>query len=147
MSINSIVLTNNGLPIAVNANTTVGDDTHWVPFENINSEIDTKSRNSNNDLSGVKVDWGIWDANNQQWVIAPSNMKSVDISGGKTKQIYQSFSIDNNIDADFSSLSTGDHYYFVAIAYGQDSNSSNVCAYNTKKVSIDTSDFVALNIP
>ncbi len=143
MAVNGIIFTNNGLPI-LNANTTVGDDTHWVPFENINTEVDIKSKNSSNDLNGVQVDWGIWDSNNQQWVISPSNLKSVDVSGGKTKQLYQQFSIDNNIDADFSTLSTGDHYYFVAIAYGQDSNSNSVCALGTKKASIDTSDFVAL---
>ena len=143
MSVNAIDFTNEGLPIA-NANTTVGDDTHWVPFENINAEVDVKSKNSSNDLSSVQVDWGIWDANKQDWVIAPSNLKSVDISGGKTKQLYQSFSIDNNIDADFSTLSTGEHYYFVAIAYGEDSNSNSVCALKAKKASIDTSDFVAL---
>ena len=149
MSVNAIDFVNNGLPLP-NSNTTVGDDSHWVPFENINTEVDMKSKNSSNDLSGVQVDWGIWDANNQQWVITPSNLKSFDISGGKTKQLYQTFSIDNNIDVDFSSLSTGEHYYFVTIAYGQDSNSNNVCAFRTKKASIDTSDFVALtslNIP
>lgn len=141
LKVNSIDFTNNGLDAS---NTTFGEDNKWFPFENINAKVDVKDTGSE-DVSNIEVDWGIWDTQKHQWIIAPSELKTIDLGNGKTKTMYQSFKIDNNMDVDLSDLTNGNHYQFYIIATGEVSNSTSTptCISKAQNAEIEIeSDFV-----
>ncbi len=150
LKINAIDFTNNGLKDT--SNTTFGDDNTWFPFENINTKVDVKNLGTQ-DVSNIEVDWGIWDTQKMHWVVVPSELKNIDLSNGKTKTMFQSFSIDNNMDVDLSDLTNGNHYQFYAIASGEISNATSnpTCAYKAQSAGISIeSDFVTfrkINVP
>jgi hypothetical protein len=119
LDVKKIDFTNNGL----SSGTTFGEDAKWLPFENIDAEIQIKN-NGNDDINNIEVDWGIWDTKNHQWVIEMNDEKDFDLKDGNTKILTVSFSINDKMDVDLTDLTDGDHYKFYVTATGEVDNDS-----------------------
>ncbi len=143
LDIKRIDFTNDGL-----SGKTFGEKSQWLPFENINAEIQIKNTNSDARVNNIKVEWGLWDTQKNQWVLEMNDESEFDLKHGITKTMTVSFSINNKMDVDLSDLTDGDHYKFYVTATGEadDANATPVSVnkFQTASIVIE-SDFVILS--
>ena len=141
LEIRRIDFTNNGMQYV-----TFGKSSTWYPFENITADIQVRN-NGNERVNDIDTYWGLWDTQNNQWVIEPDDIKTFNLNDGKTQDLSVDFKIDDRMDEDLSDLSDGNHYVFYVYAMGDRSNDSvSTCASDYKDASISIeSDFVILN--
>jgi len=144
--VKSIEFTNNGMDYA-----TFGDDNSWFPFEKIDAQIEIKNY-GDYDADNVQVSWGLYDTDNNQWVIEPTDENDFRLKHGDTKTLDVSFSVNDDVDVDLSDLTDGDHYKFYVYAEGtvDDSDSVNdgkdFCSSSSENAAVVIeSDFVVLN--
>ncbi|HKZ34075.1 MAG TPA: putative S-layer protein [Candidatus Nanoarchaeia archaeon] len=147
LRIKSIDFANNGMQY-----NTFGEDDEWFPFEEI--EVDMEVENEgDDDIDDISVEWGIWDTEQNQWVIDLDEEDEINLKDGDEETLTITFNIDDDMDVDLDELGDGDHYRFYVVATGTVDNSTSpeTCAsdFETASIVIE-SDFVILdnfNVP
>src|SRR3990172_3596109 len=147
LRIKSIDFANNGMQY-----NTFGEDDEWFPFEEI--EVDMEVENEgDDDIDDISVEWGIWDTEQNQWVIDLDEEDEINLKDGDEETLTITFNIDDDMDVDLDEVGDGDHYRFYVVATGTVDNSTSpeTCAsdFETASIVIE-SDFVILdnfNVP
>ena len=105
------------------------------------------------DIDDISVEWGIWDTEQNQWVIDLDEEDEINLKDGDEETLTITFNIDDDMDVDLDELGDGDHYRFYVVATGTVDNSTSpeTCAsdFETASIVIE-SDFVILdnfNVP
>ena len=147
LNIKGIDFANNGMQY-----NTFGEDDEWFPFEEIEVDIEVENE-GDDDVDDISVEWGIWDTNQNQWVIDLDEEDEINLKDGDEETLTLTFTIDDDMDVDLDELSDGDNYRFYVVATGTVDNSTSpeTCAsdFETASIVIE-SDFVILdnfNVP
>jgi uncharacterized membrane protein len=145
LEIKDISFSNEGI-----SNSVFGDDTEWYPFEEIEVTIEIEN-DGNYDMVDVELTWGLYDNQEEEWVIDPDEETEFDLDEGDVEEVTFTFELDNDLDVDLEDLTNGNDYTFYIKAEGKidDSSSSNdnerTCASENEDIEIVIEDdFVIL---
>lgn len=143
LKVRGVDFTNNGLEYA-----NFGEDDQWFPFDEITAEIEVEN-NGNDNVDDVSVQWGIYDNQENQWVIEMDEEDEINIKDGETETLTTTFKFDDDMDLDLDQLGDqSDRYRFYVVAEGtvDNSNSTDTCISGFESVSaVVESDFVVLD--
>ena len=103
---------NNGLSY-----TKFGDDDEWFPLDEIEVDIEIEN-NGNEDVDDIEVEWGIYDTQENRWIIELEDEKDFNLKDDDKETITISFQLEEDLDVDLDELDDGDHYRFYVIATG-----------------------------
>lgn len=101
-----------------------GDDKEWLPFDEIEVEVSVDNR-GNDDVDNIEIEWGLYDEEQEEWVIDVDNEKDFDLKDGDDETITFTFKIDNKMDIDLEDLDDGTHYTLYVRATGEVDNDDN----------------------
>ena len=146
LDVKKIDFKNNGLEVG-----SFGEDDEWFPLEEIEVEIELENK-GNYDVADIELDWGIYDIQNNQWMIDLDKEDEFDLDEGDENALTVTFKIDDDMDLDLDELSDGDNYRFYVVATGtiDDNDATNdgaetcVADFETASIIIE-GDFVILD--
>jgi hypothetical protein len=128
-----------------------GKDDEWFPLEEIEVEIEIEN-DGDYDVDDVEVSWGLYDTQNNEWVIDFDDEKDFNLKDGKEEVLTVNFVLDDDMDIDLEDLGDGENYRFYVTAMGtiDDNDSPNdgvdTCVSDFESASmIIESDFVVLD--
>lgn len=75
-----------------------GDDEEWFPLDTI--EIDLEVSAGDYDLEDVEIEWGLYDEENEQWLIEVDDEDEFDLDEDDDEKITFSFTLDKSVDLD-----------------------------------------------
>ncbi len=95
-----------------------GNDDEWFPLDTIEIEL-TIENPSNYDLQDVKVEWGLYDEENEDWAIKVDDEDKFDLDSDEDEVITFTFKLDDGLDLDhFKDLLDSDSLKLYARATG-----------------------------
>lgn len=125
------------LDVELNNQKGFGDDDAWYPFDEIQADI-TVENNGDYKISGIVVEWGLYNAETNEWIIDDKESK-FSLKDGASKDLSVSFKLDEKLDK----LLDGDFKFYVrATGEFDDSDSSN----DNQKTCVETSDSVDVTL-
>jgi len=113
-----------------------GDDNEWLPFDEIEVEVNIEN-NGNDDVNDISLEWGLYDEEQEKWVIEVDNEKDFDVKDGDDEALTLTFSINDKMDIDLEDLDDGKHYALYVRATGEVDNDDNDDTCNADTESID----------
>jgi len=120
-----------------------GDDTDWYPMDTISVDVDVENTNNNDKVKSIVVQWGLYDEDNDKWIIKGKEDK-FSLDDGDDKTITVTFQLDklSKMDTD-----NEDNYKFYVWATGENEESDEKTAtYTSDEVTVIMGeDFVILN--
>ncbi|MBU0959367.1 MAG: putative S-layer protein [Nanoarchaeota archaeon] len=126
-----------------------GDDEVWFPFDEIEVEVEVKN-DGDWDIEDVEFEWGLYDKDNDEWLIDVDEEDTWDIDEGDEEVITFTLLIDDDLELDLDQLEGGKNYvlYFRAtgdIAEGIHEN-DKTCGDESENIEIVIEkDFVVLS--
>ncbi|MEK6925799.1 MAG: putative S-layer protein [Nanoarchaeota archaeon] len=124
-----------------------GEDNDWFPFDEIEVTVNVEVQ-GRDDVDNIEVEWGIYDNQNDQWIIDVDNEKDIDLRDGDDEDVTFTFKIDNkDLDIDVDELEDGDNYVLYVRATGDVDNTANdaTCKASSRNINmIIEKDFVIL---
>ena len=125
-----------------------GDDDEWLVFDEIQIDIDVDNKNDDEKIKDVKVEWGLWSTETNEWVIELDEVDEFDISKDDTETLTIDFKLNKKkLDVDIEDLEAGDYtLYVIANGEEQENPEFDVCALDSAPIEIIIEDdFVVLD--
>ncbi len=126
-----------------------GDDEEWYPFDEIEIEVKIEN-NGNDDVDNIAFEWGLYDTENDEWVIDVDEEDEFDINEDDDETVTFTITIDDDLDVDLEDLDDGDHYILFVRATGEiaegDNEGDDTCEWDSQDIElIIERDFVVLS--
>lgn len=99
-----------------------GDDDVWYPFDEIEVSVTIKVPASDVDIEDIKLEWGLYDKDSDEWVIDVDDEEEFDLDGGDSKIITFSFNLDDKMDRDLDELKGGKFVLYVRVTGDADAD-------------------------
>lgn len=112
-----------------------GEDDEWFLFDEIEVEVNVENRN-NEDFDNIVLEWGLYDPKTGEWVIELNEQDDFDLKDGDEKTLTFSFTLDNDLDMDLSSLKSGKLLLYVRASGDNDDGNFTCNTADTEKVSL-----------
>lgn len=95
-----------------------GDDEVWFPFDEIEVEIEVKN-DGDEEIEDVEFEWGLYDEDNNEWLIDVDEEDSWDIDEGDEEIVTLNIMIDDDLELDLDELEGGKNYVLYFRASGE----------------------------
>lgn len=114
-----------------------GDDESWFPFDSVEVDILVDNK-GDDDVNNIEIEWGLYDKDNDVWVIDIDNEKDFDLKDGDDETITIEFKIDDKMDVDLEDLDDGDQYILYVRASGEveDDDDTPTCDADSETVEL-----------
>jgi uncharacterized membrane protein len=123
----------------------VGEDDTWYPFDEIEVEVEVENE-GNEDIEDVSVEWGLYDKDNDQWIIEVDEEDEFDIDEDDTEVVTFSFVLDDDLDVDLDDLEAGDYVIYVRATGEIKDEDTMTCASDSEEAEmVIEDDYVILN--
>jgi len=114
-----------------------GSDREWLPFDQIQVEVNVDNRGSD-DVNNIALEWGLYNKKADSWVIDVSEEDNFDLSNGDDQTTTFKFKIDDKMDQDLTDLDNGNNYVLYVRATGEvdNTNSDETCTTTSDDIKI-----------
>ncbi len=116
--------------------TGLGDDDQWVPFDEIEVEVEVANRGSD-DVDNVAIEWGLYNEEDNEWVIEVDEEDELNLGDDDEETITFSFILDDDLDQNLDELADGNHYILFVRAVGEVDTSSSPDTCHSEREEIE----------
>ncbi|MFH1591769.1 MAG: putative S-layer protein [Candidatus Woesearchaeota archaeon] len=139
LRIKKIEFTNNGFSGAE-----FGKDDEWFPIDEITVEMIVEN-NGNDKIEDIELEWGLYDPDNDQWIIDFDDEDQFDLKADKTNTVTVEFTLDD-VDVDLEDIEDGTYVFYVKATGYDNEFEEDICVLDSPEAEIIIeSDFVVLD--